>query len=89
MANLKSGGYQTAVFNMLFLVSTHIAKSLAGEIMDEELFRRYFVKLYRKIVQMEVGFRKLLEDKHKDEFLLFSESMHELARSFKVYRDPK
>lgn len=48
--DLASGGYQMAVFNMLFLVSTRVSKMLRGEKMDEELFRGYFVKLYRKLV---------------------------------------
>ncbi len=47
---------------MLFLLSTRIVKIVRGELMDEEIFRSYFVKLYRKMVQMEVSFLNLLED---------------------------
>lgn len=53
-SELSSEGYQTCIFNLLFLVSTKVSKILRGEVLDEELFRSYFIKLYRKIVQMEV-----------------------------------
>jgi len=73
---------------MLYLVSTRIVKLIRGEVMDEELFRSYFVKLYRKMVQMEVSFLNLLEDEDKDGFVLYSKSLRELAGLFKTFRDP-
>lgn len=73
---------------MLFLLSTRIVKIVRGELMDEEIFRSYFVKLYRKIVQMEVSFLNLLEDEDKDSFVYYSKSMQDLALIFKSFRDP-
>jgi hypothetical protein len=87
-AELCSGGYQNAIFNMLFLLQTRIIKMMRGELMDEELFRSYFVKLYRKMVQMEVSFINLLEGEDKDGFLHYSKSLKDLATSFKSFRDP-
>ncbi len=73
---------------MLFLLSTRIVKIARGELMDEEIFRSYFVKLYRKMVQMEVSFLNLLEDEDKDSFVYYSKSMQDLALIFKSFRDP-
>ena len=73
---------------MLFLLSTRIVKIVRGELMDEEIFRSYFVKLYRKMVQMEVSFLNLLEDEDKDSFVYYSKSMQDLALIFKSFRDP-
>ena len=88
-ALLASGGYQSVVFNMLFLVSTRVGKMLRGEAMDEELFRGYFVKLYRKIVQMEAKLLNVIDDDDKDGFVLYSKSMRELATHYKVFKDPR
>lgn len=57
--------------------------------MDEELFRNYFVKLYRKIVQMEAQFLNLLLKEDRDAFVLYSKSVKEIAQNYKVYRDPE
>jgi hypothetical protein len=77
-----------SVFNMLFLVSTRLSKFLRGEPMDEELFRGYFVKLYRKMVQIETHFLNLLDDDDKPTFMLYSRSLREVANTFKVAKDP-
>jgi hypothetical protein len=83
-ANLSSGGYQTVLFNMMWLVSTRVVKMLRDEPMDEELFRNYFVRIYRKIVQMETNFWRVLDDESKQSFVVFSKSLGELASIFKV-----
>ena len=64
---------------MLFLVSTKVSKLLLGEVMDEELFRNYFVKLYRKIVQMEAQFLNLILKEDRDAFVLYSKSVKDIA----------
>ena len=46
---LNGDGYMTAVYNMLFLLQTRITKMLKGELMDDELFRQYFIRLFRGI----------------------------------------
>jgi len=73
---------------MLFLTTARISKLLRGEAMDEELFRNYFIKLYRKIVSMEAKLLSVLDDEDKDGFVLFSRSMRDLSMLFKVYKDP-
>lgn len=85
---LSTGGYQTVLFNMMWLISTRVAKLLREEPMDEELFRGYFVRLYRKIVQIEKSLWRALDDDLKESFVSFSKSLSELAFCFKVQRDP-
>ena len=63
----------------MFLVSTRVLKLLKGEIMDEELFRNYFIRLYRSLVHMESQFMALLKDDDKDAFPKFSASVKDLA----------
>ena len=46
---LNGDGYMTAIFNMIFLLQKRVAKFMRGEAMDEELFRTYFIRLFRGI----------------------------------------
>ena len=39
----------TAVYNMLFIIQSRVARVMRGEVMDEELFRKYFIRLFRHI----------------------------------------
>ena len=39
----------TALYNMMFLLQTRVSKMLKGELMDDEIFRTYFIKLFRGI----------------------------------------
>ena len=48
-AQLNGDGYMTAIYNMLFLVQTKLVKMMKGESMDEEIFRQYFIRLFRGI----------------------------------------
>ena len=50
---LNGDGYMTAIYNMIFLLQTRIAKQMKGETMDEEIFRTYFIRLFKGIRQME------------------------------------
>ena len=46
---LNGDGYMTAIYNMLFLLQTRVTKSITGEQMDDELFRSYFIRLFRSV----------------------------------------
>ena len=74
----------TAVYNMLFLLQTRIAKAIRGEIMDEELFRTYFIRLFRGIRQMENKFKSLFDPEETETFIRYSRSMNDLASIFKL-----
>ena len=74
----------TAVYNMLFLLQTRIAKAIRGEIMDEELFRTYFIRLFRGIRQMENKFKSLFDPEETETFIRYSKSMTDLASIFKL-----
>ena len=56
-SQLNGDGYMTAIYNMIFLLQTRISKTIRGEIMDEELFRTYFIRLFKGIRQMENKFK--------------------------------
>ena len=81
---LNGDGYMTAVYNMLFLLQTRIAKAIRGEIMDEELFRTYFIRLFRGIRQMENKFKSLFDPEETETFIRYSRSMNDLASIFKL-----
>lgn len=40
--------------------------------MDEDIFRNYFIKLYKSLGIMEGEFLKVLSNKEKKSFLLFT-----------------
>ena len=66
---ISSQGYTIGVFNLLFLFQTKITKQLTGQVlMDEDLFRNYFVKLYKSLNIMETDYLKLLKGKEKKGF---------------------
>lgn len=79
----------TAIYNMLFLLQARVVKMMRGELMDEELFRTYFVRLFRGIRQMEKKFKDLMEPDEDDNFVRFSRAMGDLADSFKINRVEK
>ena len=74
----------TAIFNMMFLMQTRIAKQMNGEVMQDELFRKYFIRLYRNIRQMENKFKALFDPEEQESFVRYSKSMLDLAGFFKV-----
>lgn len=54
--------------------------------MDDDIFRTYFVRLYKGITQMENNFIEVLENADKEEFLRFSDSLKDIAKHFKVHK---
>ena len=85
--NLNGDGYMTAIYNMMFLLQTRITKMLKGELMDEEIFRQYFIRLYRGISQMEQVFYECLEADEQETFVNYSNSLKDLASLFRVSRE--
>mmetsp|Transcript_29607 Transcript_29607/g.36734 ORF Transcript_29607/g.36734 Transcript_29607/m.36734 type:complete len:138 (+) Transcript_29607:384-797(+) len=79
----------TAIFNMLFLLSKRIAKLMRGEVMDEELFRTYFIRLFRGIRQMEQKFADVMDPEEDDCFVRYSKAMCDLADIFKIAKQEK
>ena len=57
--------------------------------MDEELFRNYFIRLYRGIRLMETKFKSLMDPDEQDTFVCFSRAMVDLADIFKVSKPEK
>lgn len=57
--------------------------------MDEDIFRNYFIKLYKSLGIMEGEFLKVLSNKEKKGFLLFTQSMKDLALHFKCFKEHK
>ena len=57
--------------------------------MHDELFRKYFIRLYRNIRQMENKFKELFEPEESDSFVRYSNSMNDLASVFKVKKVEK
>ena len=51
---------------------------------DEDLFRTYFSKIYKSIVQMEAGFMTALSENDRNAFIKYSDSLKDLATYFKV-----
>lgn len=45
-----SEGYQSAIFNLLFLMNQRITKFMENKKFDEDLFRTYFSKIYKSLV---------------------------------------
>ena len=74
----------TALYNLIFLLQTRVAKVMRGEKMDEELFRGYFIRLYKGIRHMESRFKALMEEDELDTFVRFSRAMVDLAEIFKI-----
>ena len=81
---LNGDGYMTAIFNMIFLLQKRIAKLMRGEAMDEEIFRTYFIRLFRGIRQMETKFKEMMEPDDEEAFIRFSKSMPDMAEIFKI-----
>ena len=52
--------------------------------MDDELFRTYFVRLFRGIRQMEKRFNELSDPEESDTFVNFSKALKDLASLFKL-----
>ena len=52
--------------------------------MDEEIFRTYFIRLFKGIRQMEKKFKDLMDPDEKDTFTHFSRSLNDLASVFKL-----
>ena len=79
----------TAIFNMLFLLQKRISKLVKGEAMDEELFRTYFIRLFRGIRQMETKFKDMMDPEEEETFVKFSKSLPDLAQIFKITKQEK
>ena len=84
---LTGDGYMTAIFNMLFLLQTRITKTMKGELMDDEIFRQYFIRLFRSISYMEQMFHENLEPEEQETFVYYSKSMKDLAGVFRVAKE--
>jgi hypothetical protein len=83
---LNGDGYMTAIYNMLYLLQTRISKVMRGEPMDDEIFRTYFIRLFRGIAQMEKKFKSYLDEEEADAFVRFSKALPDLASLFKVQK---
>ena len=81
---MNGDGYMTAIYNMIFLLQTRISKTIRGDIMDEELFRTYFIRLFKGIRQMENKFKQFFDPDEKETFIRYSKSMADLASIFKL-----
>lgn len=55
--------------------------------MDEDLFRNYFVKLYKSLSIMESEYMKLLSANERKGFTQFTKSIKDLASHYKVLRE--
>lgn len=55
-----------------------------NEPMDDELFRTYFIRLFKGIRQMEKSFKALFDQDENDSFIKFSQSMKDMASIFKI-----
>ena len=60
-ANLSGDGYMTAMYNMMFLLQMNVVKIMKGDMMDPEIFRTYFIRLFRSMTQMEKKFFEALQ----------------------------
>ena len=76
---MNGDGYMTAIYNMIFLLQTRLTKFIRGEVMDEELFRTYFVRLFAGIRRMEKKFKELFNPEENETFISFSKAMSDLA----------
>jgi len=47
--------------------------------MDENLFRSYFVKLYKSLVRMEEQFLELMTEAESQAFVIYTKGLKELA----------
>jgi len=79
----------TAIYNMLFLLQARVVKNMRGEHMDEELFRTYFIRLFKGVRNMEQKFKDLMDPDEDDGFVRFSRALGELADTFKITRTEK
>eukprot|EP00354_Favella_ehrenbergii_P012500 CAMPEP_0170455044 /NCGR_PEP_ID=MMETSP0123-20130129/3108_1 /TAXON_ID=182087 /ORGANISM="Favella ehrenbergii, Strain Fehren 1" /LENGTH=158 /DNA_ID=CAMNT_0010717987 /DNA_START=389 /DNA_END=866 /DNA_ORIENTATION=+ len=57
--------------------------------MDEELFRTYFIRLFRGIRQMEQKFADVMDPEEDDCFVRYSKAMCDLADIFKIAKQEK
>lgn len=57
--------------------------------MDENLFRSYFKKLYKSLNYLEADFLSLLEVEERENFMIFTKSLQDLALYFKCARKQK
>ena len=69
----------TAIYNMVFLLQTRITKLIRGEVMDEDLFRTYFIRLFGGIRRMEKKFKELFDPEDNEGFIRYSKAMSDLA----------
>jgi hypothetical protein len=54
--------------------------------MDDELFRSYFKKMYRHLVNMECQFMSMMGPTERSGFFAYSKSLSDLATFFKCDR---
>ncbi len=57
--------------------------------MDEDLFRNYFIKLYKSLAIMENEYLKCLKNEEKRGFTIFTKSMKDLATHFRCVKEHK
>ena len=79
-----SEGYQSALFNLLFLMQSRVTSFMSNKKFDEDLFRTYFSKIYKSLVSMESSFMTALTDNDRNSFIKYSDSLKDLASYFKI-----
>ncbi len=57
--------------------------------MDEDLFRNYFIKLYKSLALLEADYLKILSKKERNGFLVMTESLKDLASHFRCAKKHK
>jgi len=57
---------------------------MLNEKFDDDLFRVYFSRIYRNLVQQESEFIDCLEESDKPFFISYSNSLNDMAKLFKI-----
>ena len=57
--------------------------------MDEDVFRNYFIKLYKSLSLMESEYLKVLSVNERTGFQIFTKSLDNLASHFKCVKEHK
>jgi hypothetical protein len=57
---------------------------MTNEKFDDDLFRTYFVRIYKNLVNMETDFINALEETDRPFFVSYANSLSDMARFFKV-----
>lgn len=66
-----------------------VTKHMTQEYFDETLFRTYFKRMYKSMFYLETDFISLLSESERDGFMVFTESVKDLAKLFKCHKKHK